>query len=248
MEEQTEGAKKLPYIKLYVNDWLGDVDLMSCSNAAQGFFMKLVCRMHVNKIYGALARADGKGGVRPMTMPEIAKLTGDDPQETELLIKVLFNNGVLKMDTDTGIFFSRRMLKDADLRRKRSDSGLEGSKVTNKRFAAANSNYDYNSDNSTLFNKEEEETVEDRQDKFIDVVSNLAHGRGWPKIEVESFVNHWTEISPRGRKMKFEKQPTFDVARRMTTWELNYKKWNDGKELKGQSGQGGPSALDGLED
>lgn len=39
--------------------------------------------------------------------------------------------------------------------------------------------------------------------------------------DLDCFVDYWTEKSPRGRKMRFEKQSTFDVKRRMQRWMKN---------------------------
>lgn len=39
--------------------------------------------------------------------------------------------------------------------------------------------------------------------------------------DLDCFVDYWTEKSPRGRKMRFEKQSTFDVKRRMQRWMRN---------------------------
>ena len=39
--------------------------------------------------------------------------------------------------------------------------------------------------------------------------------------DIDSFIDYWTEKSPRGRKMRFEKQKTFDVRRRMQRWMKN---------------------------
>ncbi len=52
----------------------------------------------------------------------------------------------------------------------------------------------------------------------------------WDKIanelqfdDYQNFKDYWTEKSPRGKKMRFEKQPTFDVKRRMQRWMRNSK-------------------------
>ena len=52
----------------------------------------------------------------------------------------------------------------------------------------------------------------------------------WEKIaneleftDLANFIDYWTEKSPRGKKMRFEKQSTFDVKRRMQRWMRNQK-------------------------
>jgi len=39
--------------------------------------------------------------------------------------------------------------------------------------------------------------------------------------DLDAFIDYWTEKSPRGKKMRFEKQKTFDVRRRMQRWMKN---------------------------
>ena len=40
------------------------------------------------------------------------------------------------------------------------------------------------------------------------------------------FCEYWTETNPKGTKMKFEMQKTFDVGRRLARWAKNDKTWN----------------------
>lgn len=52
---------------------------------------------------------------------------------------------------------------------------------------------------------------------------------GFPAAEVDSefreFISYWQEKSPRGRKMRWEKEKVFDVNRRLRTWFKNSRKW-----------------------
>jgi hypothetical protein len=47
-----------------------------------------------------------------------------------------------------------------------------------------------------------------------------------PKEEVKKFCDYWTESKPKGRKMKFEMEKTFDLKRRLAKWLDNAEKWN----------------------
>ena len=38
---------------------------------------------------------------------------------------------------------------------------------------------------------------------------------------LKNFSDYWTEKSPRGSKMRFEKEKVFDVSRRLATWSRN---------------------------
>ena len=40
-------------------------------------------------------------------------------------------------------------------------------------------------------------------------------------IDIDNFIDYWTEKSPNGKKMRWQKQKTFDVKRRMLRWQKN---------------------------
>jgi len=46
------------------------------------------------------------------------------------------------------------------------------------------------------------------------------------KDELQNFVDYWTEQNPKGTKMKFEMQKTFDINLRLKRWIFNSKAWN----------------------
>ena len=39
--------------------------------------------------------------------------------------------------------------------------------------------------------------------------------------DLDAFIDYWTEKSPLGKKMRWQKQKTFDVKRRMQRWQRN---------------------------
>ncbi len=43
------------------------------------------------------------------------------------------------------------------------------------------------------------------------------------------FISYWTEKGIRGKKMRFEKEPVFDIKRRFATWKRNSTKFNTNK-------------------
>ena len=50
--------------------------------------------------------------------------------------------------------------------------------------------------------------------------------------EINKFIAYWCEKSPRGRKMRFEKEKTFDPKRRLVTWFDNVQKWGKKEPVK----------------
>ena len=82
-----------------------------------------------------------------------------------------------------------------------------------------------NNNDRIMFNKDNKEIRESNfRDKvsklFIDIFPN-------EPIEIlESFTDYWTESNINGKKMRFEKQRTFDPKRRLKKWLLNQQDWN----------------------
>lgn len=50
-----------------------------------------------------------------------------------------------------------------------------------------------------------------------------------------AFFNYWTEPNKSQTKMRFEMEPTWDMARRLGTWEKNEVNWTKGKSASGSA-------------
>ena len=48
----------------------------------------------------------------------------------------------------------------------------------------------------------------------------------YPRELLVEFYDYWSEKNPNGRKMRFEKEKTFDISRRLKRWNKNQKNWN----------------------
>lgn len=81
------------------------------------------------------------------------------------------------------------------------------------------------------------DTKTERADRFQIDVRRIAVKHGHDPLMIDGFVNYWCdgESNPKCRKMRFEKQKTFDIKRRLATWARNDKKFNpkDSKDLSG---------------
>ena len=113
-------AKKLPYLKFYVNDWLADEALQACSLAARGLWIQLVCLMYKSEKRGCLAI----GGKVP-TCGQIARMARATPKEVGTLLDELNDMGVSSTDED-GFVYCRRMIRDFNLSEKRYKAGKNG--------------------------------------------------------------------------------------------------------------------------
>lgn len=59
----------------------------------------------------------------------------------------------------------------------------------------------------------------------------------YPAPMLEDFWGYWSEPNKSGTKMKFELQPTWDLARRLSTWAKNEAKFSQRKTGWGQPGK-----------
>lgn len=110
-----------PSFQFYPGDWRKDVELRSCSIAARGLWIDLMCVMHDCEPYGHLV-LNGK----PMTIAQIAGQIGISPAQAKRLLDELIANGVARV-TDGGVIYSKRMVEDERVRNARAEGGKAGS-------------------------------------------------------------------------------------------------------------------------
>lgn len=82
-------------------------------------------------------------------------------------------------------------------------------------------------------NKEEEsgnpishppKTIEERTKKLYEEIA--AFSGTYPKEMLRSFFNYWSEKTRDGKKLKFEKEETWELEKRLQTWQRNEEKFN----------------------
>ncbi len=111
---------KRPAFQFYPADWRKDVELQSCSMAAQGLWINAMCVAHECEPYGHLT-VNGRG----MSAAQFGRQVGLSPRETQGLLDELHDAGVIRR-TPEGVYFSKRMVDDEDLRNRRAAGGAAG--------------------------------------------------------------------------------------------------------------------------
>ena len=117
---------KRPAFQFYPGDWLRDTGLRSCSAAARGLWMDILCFMHEGSPYGYL-----KVNHKVILSPNLARMCGLTLQETDGCLAELAEAGVFEIDAE-GVIFSRRMIRDEELSNKRAACGHLGGNPTLK--------------------------------------------------------------------------------------------------------------------
>lgn len=118
---------KLPWFQFYPGDWSKDPFLRTCSRAAKGLWIDLMCIMFECSPRGILAFP---GGV-PMSVRDIAIAAGGDVEQNMQLLEELLVKGVARRNEE-GAIFSKRMMEDDQLRQVRAESGSKGGKAKAK--------------------------------------------------------------------------------------------------------------------
>ena len=110
---------KRPSFQFYPSDWLRDTALRSCSTGARGLWIDMICFMHEGSPYGYLKVSD-----KVILPPNLARMVGETLEVVEGWLHELEEAGVY--DVDNGAIYSRRMIRDEELRQKRAEGGKLG--------------------------------------------------------------------------------------------------------------------------
>lgn len=109
---------KRPSFQFYPGDWRRDLNLQRCSIAARGLWIEMMCLMADGKPYGHLG-VDGA----PLGSMELARMVGVTPRSAKSLLGELQRAGVFSV-TETGVIYSRRMVRDAEFSDSRRAGGI----------------------------------------------------------------------------------------------------------------------------
>lgn len=113
-------TSKRPAFQFYPSDWRSDLALRTCSIAARGLWQELLVTMHEGTPYGHLA-LDGEA----LSDDEAASLAGIPVREYARLLAELERRKVFSR-TESGVIYSRRMVRDEEIRNKRATGGEGG--------------------------------------------------------------------------------------------------------------------------
>lgn len=108
---------KMPFIKFYPRDWMGETSLQCLDYDARGLWIEMLCLMATSDRYGYLLFAG-----KPMTERQLARMTRGEPEKVKQLVGELIEHGVVSRCDETGALFSRRLVKDAQLHDVRSNA------------------------------------------------------------------------------------------------------------------------------
>lgn len=104
-----------PAILLFVDDLLADPKVRMAGFEALGLWMIMLCIMHKDgEPYGHL-KVSGKS----LGAKELSRISGENPKRIKRLLIALSEASVFSMTPD-GTIFSRRLVRDEEIRQKRA--------------------------------------------------------------------------------------------------------------------------------
>lgn len=68
--------------------------------------------------------------------------------------------------------------------------------------------------------KPAKKSLEERRKAFAEALTPFIE-KGYSKEMLRDFYNYWAQVNEGGTKMHWEKQKTFEIARRLVTWKKN---------------------------
>ena len=179
---------KRPSFQFYPADWLRHTGLRSCSAAARGLCIDILCFMHEGSPYGFL-----KVNQKVILAPNLARMCGLTLGETEGCLAELIEAGVFETEAG-GVIFSRRMIRDEEIRNKRAACGILGGnpalKVDDRLTAKVKQKPTPSSSSSSSKKVDESPSQED-----IQFPANL---------QTDTFAKAWSEYLDYRKSAKFK--------------------------------------------
>lgn len=226
---------KLPFIKFFPRDWMGETALQCLGYAARGLWIEIICLMSTSERYGYLIF-----GGKALTPQQIALMTRGDPKEVEALLDQLIQQGVCSVCRKTGAIYCRRMASEFDLSGKRSAAGRRGALATHGRTSSKKEttiqisesrvqNPDVANDFATA-----NDAANDLANGVANATANLsinppswndveqaAEGIGIPKHALEEFFAHFESVG----WITKHGQPLRSLKAALKKWALNSQKF-----------------------
>lgn len=119
--------RDLPYLPLYIQDYLTDEKLNLCSAATQGVYIKIMCVLHKSETYGGILlkqKDKQKSSSIENFALKFAKLLPFDYTTIYSALTELLDEKVMRADGD--FIYQKRMVKDGRISEERSKAAKKG--------------------------------------------------------------------------------------------------------------------------
>jgi hypothetical protein len=191
-------AAELPYFKFEPGEWQSGM-IQLCSLESKGLFIELCC-LYWTRL-----------GDLPYALA-LQKLCHGNAT----LLQELENNQIYEIEGSNIIikFLNEQLNEFQETSKKRA-------KAANKRWSKANEMQVHSKSNAIREDKsrEDKKTIDERKEDFKKILTPFKDH--YSSDILNDFYGYWTEYGPRDKKMRFEKEKSFDPTRRLQTWSRN---------------------------
>ena len=207
-------SKELPYFRFTVQDWQnGKISLESFE--LQGLFISVCGYYWINDCV--------------LTLTMLRKKFSNATSLLEQLIELGIIKHENRHDKIEIVFLNEQYDLLSEKRKRRQDAGSKGGNA--KAMLKQKRSYkdkDNNKDNDKI----EAKSIGDKVKDFENEVRSFKGEYSEPIIV--GFINYWAELDKKKTKMRWEKEDTFEIPRRLVTWYNNdikfkEKSFNNGK-------------------
>ena len=222
-----------PYFPLYVQDFLTDEKLNSCSAASQGVYIKILCIFHKQETYGKILFKQKDKQTDKQILNFAMKFAKLLPFDTETILNALtelVEEGVLTIDGDE--IYQKRMVKDGNISLLRSKAGKHGGgnpilyKQTDKQTDKQNTEYEYAYDNE-IDNALKEGNAKNSRIPTKDQVKEYFENKSYPGWE--QFYNHYDSQN----WLSGNSVPIANWRSKAEVWNKNQGDYKNGNNING---------------
>ncbi|NCU32500.1 MAG: hypothetical protein EOM23_06125 [Candidatus Moranbacteria bacterium] len=180
-------------------------------------------------------RTDAEDGSFWKTQEEWEEETGLTRNEQMTVLKLLKKLGYLKVEKK-GLPAKNYYIVDVNkiLEGLNADHQWSGKSTTSGRQTNTTSGRESrphsNTESTTEITSDIVNPIKQKTEKFIKEVHEVLEGielNENQKREVQKFISYWTEPTKNKKKIKYDREPTWDTKRRLGTWMRNSIKWSN---------------------
>jgi hypothetical protein len=222
-----------PYFPLYVQDYLTDEKLNMCSWKTQGIYIKILCILHKQQEYGSiiLFKQTSKQ-ILDFASLFVKQIPCSIEDMEEAINELIFYNILIIKDNK---LFQKRMVKDGEVSLKRSNAGKIGGGNPNLFKQTSKQKVKQSSKQITENEYEYENKYENINERELIFKEDVFKNTSYSEDTLSDFFRYWSETNKQKTKMRFELEKTWDIKKRLITWEKrsnNFSKHEEKKERK----------------
>lgn len=222
---------KRPSFQFYPGDWLNDAALRMVSVGSRGLWIDMLCLMHQGTEYGYL-----KVNNKVILKSNLARMVGATLEEVEVWLDELHDAGVYSID-EFGCIYSRRMIRDEEVRAARASGGILGG---NPNLKKVNLNANLNptpSSSSSISSSSSKKKATKKELSYDDYPEFLEFWSFYPNKDSKyKALELWASLNPPIQlilnALSWQKESDKWTERNgafvpMATTYLNQKRWQD---------------------